>query len=93
MDSVLSKNIMMEQNPSSKKNAITVHKFRFHSEEIDESSARSSDEPRRAVFHDTESIFDWYALQATLQISMTYSDLKDEYQKLPTNYQNLVDQC
>ena len=61
--------------------------------EIDESSARSSDEPRRAVFPDTESIVDWYALQPTLQIPMTYSDLKDEYQKLLTNYQNLLDQC
>ena len=93
MDSVLSKNIMIEQNPSSKENPITVHKFRFHSEGIDESSARSSDEPRRAVFPDTESIVDWYALQAPLRIPMTYSDLKDEYQKLLTNYQNLVEQC
>ena len=86
------KNIIMEQNPSSKENPITVHKFRFHSEEIDESSARSSDEPRRAVFPDTEFIVDWYALQAPLQIPMTYSDLKDQYQTLLTNYQNLVDQ-
>ena len=84
---------MIEQNPSSKENPITVHKFRFHSEETDESSARSSDEPRRAVFPDTESIVDWYALQAPLQIPMTYSDLKEEYQKSLTNYQNLVDQC
>ena len=84
---------MIEQNPSSKENPITVHKFHFHSEEMDESSARSSDEPRRAVFPDTESIVDWYALQAPLRIPMTYSDLKDEYQKLLTNYQNLVDQC
>ena len=45
------------------------------------------------MFPDTESIVDWYALQAPLQIPMTYSDLKDEYQKLLTNYQNLVDQC
>ena len=66
MDSVLSKNIMIEQNPSSKENPITVHKFRFHSEEIDKSSARSSDTPRRAVFPDTQCIVDWYALQAPL---------------------------
>ena len=87
------KNIMIEQNPSSKANPITVHKFRFHSEEIHESSARRSDEPRRPVFPDTESIVDWYALQAPLRIPMTYSDLKDEYQKFLTNYQNLEDQC
>ena len=93
MDSVLLKNIKIEQNPSSKENPITVHKFRFHSDEIDESCAKSSDEPRRAVFPDTGSIVDWYALQAPLQVPMTYSDLEDEYQNLLTNYQNLVNQC
>ena len=81
------------QNPSSKENSITIHNFRFHSNEIDKTSARSFNEPRRAVCPDTESFVDWYALQAPLQVPMTYSELEDKYQKLVKNYQNPVEKC
>ena len=66
----------------------TVQKFRFHSGEINESSAGQCEGSQREVFPDTESIVDWYALQAPLRSPMTYCALKEEYEKLLKAYEH-----